>query len=97
MRLWRSQELTGVLNALLALACLDAPRQPSRSAALLAFEAAQREKSGLSLPLDWYEPRQQAVEKLRSTLGEAEFQVTSQRGNSLTLEEAVEQASETSL
>ncbi|HEX8235214.1 MAG TPA: BTAD domain-containing putative transcriptional regulator [Abditibacteriaceae bacterium] len=88
------KDLTGVLNALLALACLDAPQQPSRAVALLAFEAAQREKSGLALPDDWLVPRQQSIETVRAALSEADFQATILRGNSLKLEQAVELAAQ---
>lgn len=88
------KELTGVLNALLALACLDASRQPTRAAMLLAFEAAQRAKSGLSLPSDWHEPRLQSVDALRSTLSEADLHAATMQGHSLTTEEAVKLAKE---
>ncbi|HEX8234482.1 MAG TPA: BTAD domain-containing putative transcriptional regulator [Abditibacteriaceae bacterium] len=87
-------DLTGLLNAMLALACLDASRQPPRAAALLSFEEMQRQKSGLALPSDWYEPRQQTVETLRSALSEADLQAATERGHLLTLEEAVNLARE---
>jgi hypothetical protein len=86
------KELTGVLHAVLALACLDAPRQPSRAATLLGFEEARRVKSGLSLPSDWHAPRQRTLEVLRAALSEADLQSMISRGASLTLEEAVELA-----
>jgi hypothetical protein len=88
------KDLTGVLNALLALACLDASRQPLRAAALLTYEAAQREKTGLSLPADWYEPRQKAIEIVHSALSEADLQAATVRGHSLIIEEAVKLAKE---
>jgi hypothetical protein len=89
------KDLTGVLNALLALACLDASRQPARAAQLLAFEAAQREKSGLALLSDWFEPRRTSVETVHSALSEAELHAATVRGHSLTIEEAVKLAKET--
>jgi tetratricopeptide (TPR) repeat protein len=88
------KELAGVLNALLAIACLDASRQPQRAAALLAFEAAQREKTDLSLASDWHAPRLQSVDALRSTLSEVDLQQAAVRAHSLTTEEAVKLAKE---
>ena len=64
----------------------------NKLAIFLAASESLREELGISIKLIDREPRELAIEKMRSELGEEEFDKAWAKGRAMTLEQAIELA-----